>query len=323
MKIRTISDELKLQYGQKIYRLSLSSGCTCPNRDGTISYGGCTFCSEGGSGDFAAPKTLPINEQIRYARERVDRKISNKIKAEDRRYIAYFQSFTNTYVRNDEELNRLKTLYIETIKRPEIVILSIGTRPDCLGDEIFKMLCQVHEVAPEKPVWIELGLQTCHDRTAKRIHRGYKLAAFEDAYKKISELNRQLTTQVHEEHEEPFKVILHTILGLPGETREDVLETMRYISCLDPKPAGIKIQLLHILKGTQMANEFEESPFSIYTMEEYCNLVVECLQILPEEVVIHRMTGDGPKSLLMKPKWSADKKRVLNMLNRKIREALL
>ncbi len=277
MQIRTISEELKKEYGQKIYKLSLSSGCSCPNRDGTIGTGGCTFCSEGGSGDFAAP-FLPIDEQIRLARARVDRKIPASIPEEKRRYIAYFQSYTNTY----GDPARLRALYMETIKRPEIAVLSIGTRPDCLPDEIIRMLTELSLI---KPVWVELGLQTIHEKTAQRIHRG------------------------------------HVILGLPLESHEDMYETVRYLSDMQPKPDGIKLQLLHVLKGTKLAGEYEKTPFHIMTLEEYTEVIVHCLQILPPEIVIHRITGDGPKKLLIEPQWSADKKKVLNTLNRAIRDA--
>lgn len=299
MVIRTISEELKKEYGQKIYKLSLSTGCSCPNRDGRIGIGGCTFCSEGGSGDFASP-FLPIDEQIRLARARVDQKIPSSVPEKERRYIAYFQSFTNTY--GDPE--RLKNLYLETIKRPEIVILSIGTRPDCLSDKILQMLKELSQI---KPVWIELGLQTIHETTAQRIHRGYKLPVFEEAFQKLKAAG--------------LTVIVHVILGLPGETHEDMYETVQYLSDLQTKPDGVKLQLLHVLKGTKLADEFEADPFHIMTLEEYANVLVRCLQILPPETIIHRITGDGPKNLLIEPKWSADKKKVLNTLNRAIREA--
>ncbi len=325
MTIKTISSELKKEYGQKIYRLSLTSGCTCPNRDGAISYGGCTFCSEGGSGDFAAP-LLPIEEQIRLAKEKVDSKIPASIPKDQRKYIAYFQSFTNTYARDQEELARLEQLYSRVLQRDDIAILSLGTRPDCLDDNILEMLERVRKAAvnqsrslPQipsnsiciqspKPIWIELGLQTMHDETAKTIHRGYDLSCFEDAYRRLTSHN--------------FPVILHIILGLPGETEEDILETIRYVSNLQPHPAGIKLQLLHVLEGTQMGEAYKKHPFPVMEMDAYCDLVVKCLQFLPEDIVIHRMTGDGPRNLLIAPLWSTDKKRVLNTLNRKIEEAV-
>ena len=301
MEIRTISEELKRKYGTKVYRLSLTSGCTCPNRDGRAGYGGCTFCSEGGSGDFASP-FLSVPDQIQYAKTAVSGKISSRIPESERKYIAYFQSFTNTY--GDPE--RLCALYEDALKRPEIVALSLGTRPDCLPGEILSVLRFLREKYG-KEIWIELGLQTIHDRTARRINRGYCLPVFESSYRILKE--------------QGFSVIIHIIYGLPGESREDMLDTVRYISGLDPHPDGVKLQLLHILKGTKMAEEYERDSFHILTLEEYTDLIVDSLRILPEDVVIHRMTGDGPKGLLIAPMWSGDKKRVLNTLNRAIRNA--
>ncbi len=304
--IRTISQELKQTYGQKIYRLSLSSGCTCPNRDGKVGTGGCSFCSEGGSGDFAAP-LRSLEEQIRLAREKVDRKISSRIPPKERRYIAYFQSFTNTYARDASELARLEQLYIEAICRPEIVILSLATRPDCLDAQVMEMLRRVHEAAPGKPIWIELGLQTARDDIAESFRRGYPRRVFEDAYRRLKETGY-------------IQVIVHVILGLPGEMREDMLGTVRYLSDLSPTLDGIKLQLLHVLRHTDLARRFETEPFPVMEMEEYCDLVAECLALLPEDTVVHRMTGDGPKSLLIAPLWSGDKKRVLNTLHKTLRE---
>jgi radical SAM protein (TIGR01212 family) len=292
---------MRARFGTKVYRLSLQSGCTCPNRDGTIGTGGCTFCSEGGSGDFAAP-LLPIGEQIEEARKRVDAKISASIAPQDRRYIAYFQSYTNTY--GDPE--RLRRIYSEALQHPQIVALDLGTRPDCLPPEMIAMLRRLREEYG-KPVWIELGLQTIHEKTAGRINRGYKLEVFEDAYRRLKD--------------EGFEVIVHVILGLPGEAREDMLETVRYLSLLTPALDGIKLQLLHILKGTELAREYEADPFPLFTLDSYCDLVVDCLRLLPPETVVHRLTGDGPKRLLIEPQWSADKKRVLNTLSRRIRNA--
>ncbi len=306
MQIRTISEELKQTYGQKIYRLALSSGCSCPNRDGKLSYGGCTFCSEGGSGEFAAP-LLPLDQQIEKARKRVDKKIPAGQTPAGRRYIAYFQAFTNTYARNAEELQRLEALYTEAIRRPEIVILSLGTRPDCLGPEVLAMLGRVQAAAPEKPIWIELGLQTAHDGTAERINRGYDWETFLAAHGAVKAAG--------------YRTVLHVILGLPGETEADILETMRRIGQLDPLPDGIKLQLLQVLKGTALAEEYADGGFDVLSMEDYTDLVVKCLQTLPREITVHRMTGDAPKSLLIAPKWCGDKKRVLNMLTRKIKEA--
>ncbi|MBR1812792.1 MAG: TIGR01212 family radical SAM protein [Lachnospiraceae bacterium] len=299
MEIRTLSDELKSRFGCKVYKLSLSSGCTCPNRDGTKGFTGCTFCSEGGSGDFAA-SFMPIASQIEEAKKRVAAKFPKDQPEETRKYIAYFQSFTNTY----GDTRRLRALYTETIRRPEICALSVGTRPDCLEEEKVRMLADLNR---EKPVWVELGLQTIHEKTARRFHRGYELAVFEDAYRRLKE--------------EGLTVIVHVILGLPGESREDILETVRYLANLEPPLDGIKLQLLHILKGTEMGREYEREPFPLLTLEEYGALVVDCLRLLPKSTVVHRITGDGPKKLLIAPLWSADKKKVLNTINRMIREA--
>ena len=298
----SFSDAMRARFGTKVYRLSLQSGCTCPNRDGTIGTGGCTFCSEGGSGDFAAP-LLPVGEQIAAARKLVDAKIPSSIAPGDRRYVAYFQSYTNTYGDPD----RLRKIYSEALRHPQIAALDLGTRPDCLPPEMIAMLRDL-QAESGKPVWVELGLQTIHEETARRIHRGYELPVFEDAYRRLKE-------------QAGFEVIVHVILGLPGETRGDMLETMRYLSLLTPPPDGIKLQLLHILKGTELAREYEADPFPLLTLDSYCDLVVDCLKLLPPQTVVHRLTGDGPKRLLVGPLWSADKKRVLNTLSRKIREA--
>lgn len=296
MKYISLSDHLKNKYGIKVYKISLQSGCSCPNRDGTVSTGGCTFCSEGGSGDFAAP-LLPVKEQIRLAKMRVESKMPKSLEAKDRKYIAYFQSFSNTYG-NPEKLRKL---YLEAIEDESIVGLSIGTRPDCLGKEILDMLQEINNI---KPVWIELGLQTINEKTAEHINRGYKLEVFEKAYRDLKKRN--------------IEVIVHVILGLPGEEKEDMLNTVRYLANLTPALDGIKLQLLHVLKNTKLAEEYEKEYFKILTMEEYTDLVVDCLKILPKNTVIHRMTGDGPRKLLIEPLWSLDKKRVLNTLHKKI-----
>ena len=291
--MRRLSDVLKAEYGEKVYKLALSSGCTCPNRDGTLGYGGCTFCSEGGSGEFAAHSAM-MAEQIAVGR------ISAKTNAS--RYIAYFQSFTNTY--GDPE--RLRALYLETIRRPEIAILSIGTRPDCIGPEMLQILTELNQI---KPVWVELGLQTANDATAEAVHRGYPYAVFEETYHRLKSAGLQ--------------VIVHVIFGLPGETRDDMLNTVRKLAALEPAPDGVKLQMLQILRGSQLAVQYEEHPFPLLSMEEYIELVIDSLRILPEETVIHRMTGDGPRALLIAPLWCLDKKRVLNTLNRRIREEVL
>ena len=303
MRQKMLSEMLKERFGTKVYKLSMTSGCTCPNRDGRSGYGGCTFCSEGGSGEFAAPFLSP-EEQIRAARQRVDAKFPARIPLSERKYIAYFQAFTNTYARTPEELERLRRLYAETLQRPEIAALSIGTRPDCLPPEILGMLRELRAVQPGKPVWVELGLQTVHEKTAERIHRGYPLEVFERAVRDLKEIG--------------MEVIVHVILGLPGESREEMIGTVRYLGQMEPAVDGIKLQQLQILRGTQMADEFQKDPFPVMTLEEYCSLVRDCLQVLPEDIVIHRLTGDGPKSLLIAPLWSGDKKRVLNTMRKAI-----
>ena len=290
--MRTLSDYLKSEYGEKIYKLSLCSGCTCPNRDGTVGTGGCTFCSEGGSGEFAASPG-PLNEQIEDARQRI------ATKTDARRFIAYFQSFTNTY--GDPE--HLRRIYREAILRDDIAVLSLGTRPDCLGDEIMEMLQELNQI---KPVWVELGLQTIHEKTALRINRGYPLPVFEEAVRKLKQAGLQ--------------VIVHVILSLPGEEREDMLETARYLSGLNPRIDGIKLQMLNILEGTAMAEEYKEHPFPLLTMEEYAEIVCEMIRILPDDIVVHRMTGDGPGNLLIAPEWVRNKKKVLNTIHRRLRD---
>ncbi len=304
----SISDILKQEYGQKVYRLSLQSGSTCPNRDGTIGTGGCTFCSEGGSGDFAAP-LLSLDEQIAMARKKVAAKIPPSILPEERRYIAYFQSYTNTW----GDRARLQKLYRETIRCPEICILSVATRPDCIDDDWISFFAELNA---ENPVWIELGLQTADDTIAAHVHRGYRTEIFDSAYRKLKEAG--------------LTVITHIILGLPDESREGMRTTVRHVKDLydpflskapDVRTDGVKLQLLHVLKGTGLYDEYNVKPFHILTPEEYTGLIVDSLRILGQEVVIHRLTGDGPKRLLVEPEWSADKKRVLNMLTKAISDA--
>lgn len=289
--MRRLSDVLKAQYGEKVYKLSLSSGCTCPNRDGTLSFGGCTFCSEGGSGDFAAP-FAPLSWQIADAKARIRRK------TDAQKFIAYFQSYTNTY----GDLARLEPLYAEALSRPEIVALSLGTRPDCLGAEVLAMLRRLNAV---KPVWVELGLQTIHDRTADACNRGYPLSVFAEGYRALKETG--------------LTVIVHVIFSLPGESREDMLETVRYLAALTPPPDGVKLQMLHVLRGTQLGAQYEAEPFPLLSLEEYADLIAESLRILPPDTVVHRMTGDAPGRLLIAPEWTRNKKRVLNTINRKLK----
>ena len=288
--MRRLNEYLQETYGEKVYKLSLSSGCTCPNRDGTLGTGGCTFCSEGGSGDFAAP-LAPLSEQIETAKARIRRK------TDARKFIAYFQSYTNTY----GELARLEALYTEAVTRDEIVALSLGTRPDCLGADVLAMLRRLNRI---KPVWVELGLQTVHERTAAAFHRGYPLSTFEAGYRALQDSG--------------LTVIVHVIFSLPGETREDMLDTVRYLAALDPAPDGVKLQMLHILRGTELGAQYTREPFPLLSLEEYADLIAESLRILPEDTVLHRMTGDAPGKLLIAPEWTRNKKRVLNTINRAI-----
>ena len=278
--------ELKKRFGEKVYRLTLNGGMTCPNRDGTVGHGGCIFCSGGGSGEFASDPALSIREQIESGKERLSHK--RPVNA----YIAYFQAFTNTYA----PVDYLRTIFTEAIAHPQVVLLSIATRPDCLQPEIVELLAQLNQI---KPVWVELGLQTMHEDTARDIRRGYPLSVFEDAVNRLRAAG--------------LEVIVHTILGLPGEDQERMFETLHYLN--DQDIQGIKLQLLHILKGTDLAVRYEEDPFHVFTMEEYVKLIPACVEILRPDLVIHRLTGDGAKRDLIAPLWSADKKRVLNAIH--------
>lgn len=277
---------LREQFGEKVYKLALSGGMTCPNRDGTIGTGGCIFCSAGGSGDFAEAACGSVHEQIQRAKKRIQAKTDAK------KFIAYFQSYTNTYA----PVEYLERLFTEAISEPEVAVLSIGTRPDCLGEDVIALLARLNRV---KPVWVELGLQTIHERTAKYIRRGYDLTVYEDAVKRLKRAG--------------ITVITHVILGLPGETREDMFATIDYLAGGN-RPDGVKLQLLHVLKGTDLAEEFEAGNFKTMEMEEYFDILFDCLERLPEGMVIHRLTGDGAKRDLIAPKWTGDKKRVMNTL---------
>ncbi len=277
---------LKERFSQKVYKVALNGGMTCPNRDGTLGSRGCIFCSAGGSGDFAGNKEDPISVQIETQAQRLREKRNASS------FIAYFQAYTNTYA----PVSYLREIYTEAIDHPDIAALSIGTRPDCLGKEVLDLL---EELNHKKPVWVELGLQTIHEKTAAYIRRGYPLSCFAAAVKELRKRN--------------LDVIVHTILGLPGESREDILETISYLNHMDIQ--GIKLQLLHVLKGTDLAEDYLAGKFRVYTMEEYIDLVIDCLEHLSPEIVVHRLTGDGPKELLLAPLWSSAKKTVLNTLH--------
>jgi uncharacterized protein len=294
-RYHSLDYELKRCYGTKIYKLSLNGGMTCPNRDGTLDTRGCIFCSEGGSGDFAAGYQQDITKQIEEAKARVSAKLSDPASAG---YIAYFQAYTNTYA----PVEYLRSIFYEAIRHPDIVILSIATRPDCISDEILALLDELNRI---KPVWIELGLQTIHEESATYIRRGYSLDVFEGCVKALRSRN--------------IPIIVHTILGLPTETKHDMLKTMEYISTLQIQ--GIKLQLLHILKGTDLGRAYEEGSLKeVLTLDEYVDIVITCLERLPKELVIHRITGDGPKNLLLAPLWSGNKKLVLNRIHSQLKE---
>ena len=282
---------LKQLYGEKVYRLSLNGGMTCPNRDGTLGNRGCIFCSAGGSGDFAADFCLSITAQIEKAKEMILEKTNC------RKFIAYFQAYTNTYA----EISYLRRIYTEAAKHPDIAAVSIATRPDCISDETLSLLLEINRI---KPVWIELGLQTIHPATSKFIRSGFTYGCFQESVAKLSEVG--------------LKVIVHLILGLPGETKEMMLSSVDAVASLPI--SGIKLQLLHILEGTDLAEYYRLHPFPLFTLEEYCDFIPRCLERLPQHIVIHRITGDGPKKLLIAPLWSADKKRVLNQIHRNMRE---
>ncbi|MDO5598758.1 MAG: TIGR01212 family radical SAM protein [Lachnospiraceae bacterium] len=284
-RYHSLDYHLKETYGEKLYKLSLNGGMSCPNRDGTLDTRGCIFCSSGGSGDFASAPSLSVTDQIEAAKALVSSKHSSS-------YIAYFQAYTNTYA----PVERLRALFCEAIHHPDIRILSIATRPDCLSEEILNLLSELNEI---KPVWIELGLQTIHQETADFIRRGYELSVFEKA---VSELRSRKIT-----------VIVHTIIALPGESKEMLLKTIDYLNSKDIQ--GIKLQLLHVLKGTDLADFYAEHPFFIPSMEEYFDLLGACICRLRPDIVIHRLTGDGPKPLLIAPMWSTNKRYVLNQMN--------
>jgi len=306
--MQTLNEYCRRQFGEKLYKLSLNGGMTCPNRDGTLDTRGCIFCSAGGSGDFAPPAQLPVEQQIEEAKRRVENKFHGS------RYIAYFQSYTNTYAPAD----RLRELFMPVITRGDIAVLSIATRPDCLDldaltvrsdddadrnacgkSEILKLLGDLNEI---KPVWVELGLQTSNERTAEYIRRGYKNEVYKEAVRVLNDLG------IH--------VITHIILGLPGESENDMLASVRFAA--DCGTGGIKLQLLHVLAGTDLALDYENGMFRTLELEEYLDILSKCIELLPENTVVHRLTGDGPKKLLIAPAWSADKKRVLNAIRARL-----
>lgn len=287
MEYYSFNQYLKDTFGCKVYKISINAGFTCPNRDGTLGTRGCIFCSKGGSGDFAESSSLSVTEQIESGKLRVSKKIKSG------KYIAYFQAFTNTYA----PIDVLAEKYCEAINHPDIVGISIATRPDCLGEEVLTLLSEINKI---KPVFVELGLQTIHEKTAEYIRRGYPLSVYDNAIKALKKAG--------------INTVVHLIIGLPNESREEMLESVEY-ACKSGAD-GIKLQLLHILKGTDLADDYLSGKFETLSMEEYLSIIKDCVEIIPKNIVIHRLTGDGPKKDLIAPLWSADKKSVLNALNK-------
>lgn len=287
--MQTLTSYCLAQFGEKLYKLGLSAPVSCPNRDGTLGTRGCIFCSGAGSGDFAESAALPVAEQIDRAKLRVAEKFRGG------RFIAYFQSFTGTYA----PVSVLEPIFTAAARRDDIAAVSIATRPDCLGADILAMLARLQRI---KPVWVELGLQTVSEEAARYIRRGYELPVY-DAAAALAALD------IH--------AVTHVILGLPGETKADMLATVRHAAAKTP---GIKLQLLHVLEGTDLAREWRAGRVPVMSMEEYAGLVCECVAALPEDTVVHRLTGDGPKRLLLAPEWSGDKKRVINAIHAALRE---
>lgn len=292
MEYLSFNKYLKDKFGQKVYKISLDGGFTCPNRDGKTGTRGCIFCSKGGSGDFAESREMSITEQIESGKKKVEKKIRSG------KYIAYFQAFTNTYA----PVEILRQKYEEAINHPDIVALSIATRPDCLGDDVLRLLDEMNKI---KPVFVELGLQTIHQKSAKYIRRGYDLSVYDKAVRDLKKIG--------------VNVVVHVILGLPNESENDMLETVKYVC--ESGANGIKLQLLHVIDGTDLAKDYEKGLFKTLEFDEYVNLIVKCVKIIPKDIVIHRLTGDGAKKDLIAPLWSADKKRVLNAINKALRES--
>lgn len=292
MEYLSFNKYLKDKFGQKVYKISLDGGFTCPNRDGKTGTRGCIFCSKGGSGDFAESREMSITKQIESGKKKVEKKIKSG------KYIAYFQAFTNTYA----PVEILRQKYEEAINHPDIVALSIATRPDCLGDDVLRLLDEMNKI---KPVFVELGLQTIHQKSAKYIRRGYDLSVYDKTVRDLKKIG--------------VNVVVHVILGLPNESENDMLETVKYVC--ESGANGIKLQLLHVIDGTDLAKDYEKGLFKTLEFDEYVNLIVKCVKIIPKDIVIHRLTGDGAKKDLIAPLWSADKKRVLNAINKALRES--
>ena len=283
--------EMKHRFGEKVYKISLDGGLTCPNRDGTLDSRGCLFCSGRGSGDFAAPLSSSVTAQISQGIQGI-----SKRKQVGRKFIAYFQSFTNTY----GPLSYLGKIYKEALAHPDVVMLSVATRPDCLPPEVLDLLSECNKI---KPVMVELGLQTSKESTARLIRRGYPLSVYDDAVSSLQSLG--------------LEVVTHVIAGLPGESEKDFLATLDHVTACHSD--GIKIHLLHILKGTDLADLYLSGEYLVLTKEAYIHLVLKAIAKLPPEMVIHRLTGDGPKDLLLAPLWSSHKREVLNEIHKQMK----
>ena len=304
MTYTSVSEYYKKIFGRKIYKITLDAGCTCPNRDGTKAVGGCIFCSASGSGDFAAERNFSISEQIEKAKKLVANKIKN-IDESKSNYIAYFQNFTNTY--GDE--NSLIKKYREALENPQIAGIAIGTRPDCVGQSILE---KIHDLTKEhfmdgntvgrKYFSIELGLQTSNEKSAGYIRRHYSNEDYIDAVKRIKEIN----PDIH--------IVTHIIFGLPGEDENVMLETVRF--ALKTGTDGLKLQVLNVLKGTDLAKDYEEGKFKVLEMDEYFSILKKALSIIPSDIVMHRLTGDGAKNILIEPQWIANKRKVMNDLKK-------
>jgi radical SAM protein (TIGR01212 family) len=282
---------LRGKFGEKVFKISLDGGFSCPNRDGKISSGGCLFCSERGSGDFAGNREVSITKQFNYIKEMMAQKWKNG------KYIAYFQAYTNTYA----PIAELRKKYEEALNQEDVVAIAIATRPDCLDDDVLDLL---EEINNKVYLWIELGLQTCNDETAKIINRGYKLEVFENAMKKLKERN--------------IDVVVHDILGLPSESKEDMLKTIDYIAHSGAK--GIKLHLLHLMKHTPMVKLYEAGKLEFLSQEDYIELITRGITLLPKDMVVHRLTGDAPRNLLIGPMWSLKKWEVLNSIDKELEE---
>ncbi len=281
----SLNEYFRNKYGKKMYKLSISGGMTCPNRDGKIDARGCIFCSKGGSGEFASSPFLSITEQLELAKGKV------KSKTKDNSYIAYFQPYTNTY----GDIDYLENIYSEAIKSDEIVGLAIATRPDCLGNNVLQLLNKINKI---KPVWVELGLQSVHKSTSDYIRRGYELEVYDEAVKNL--------------HNIGIEVVTHLIIGLPYETDAMIYQSVKYVGKVTD---GIKLQLLHVIKDTDLAEEYYNKKFDVLSLEHYTDIICNSIELLPKNVVIHRITGDGDKKSLIAPLWSADKKKTLNYIN--------